>query len=825
MAESSEERSPGFKKSLIGKLVAVGIFVAFGTVAVAWSMRACKNCVEPEQVAEADSDPADPAATDSPVEADQKLALKPVSSGPLQSFNPNPGASKPAKPAVLQQPQPPKSKGFNSQSGFKNNNGFKVGGNDRVTTKRPAAPPQSQTFAPLKNPQQLTSTQPGGGFAPANRPSNNKIQIPKSEGFSIKPPVAANNNRPAGTLKGAVNDSSDFAKATIDKIKDGSQELADKGQNALRNISDSAKQVTNNLIPPKPNNRGSFPAAQPAAPKVKTLPPVNPVANNRATPPASFDTSRNLSSFDRPAATNSRPSQSRGGLAAAPNRTNAPVAAPVRPGLAQVPSGLPRAGTTPPVSQIATSTPLATGTPGDRKLEGLQAPSLTIEKIAPAEIQLNTPAEFQIVVKNVGRIAADQVRVVDQIPVGTELVQAVPQPSRGPSNQVSWDLDSIGPGQEKRIRLNLRPMKQGEIGSVAQVSFVARASMRTKVTRPVLSINHTTEPRVLIGDPVVLDILVKNDGDGAASDVIIQDDLPEGLEFSEGFRELEYAIGTLGPGQSRKVSLELKAARIGKYRNVLVAMAEGGLQTQSAVDVEVIAPQLVASGDGPTRRFLNRDATHRFAVKNSGTATATNVELYCQLPSGLRFIETNNRGRYDENSHRVYWSLAELGAGMAANVELTTKPTEPGNQDLNFTASADLGESADAVCKLAVEHLVDVFFSIDDLVDPIEVGSDTAYQLRIVNQGTRSATNVQLGIDFPPGIKPTSVEGNISNEIRGQQVAFSPIASMNPGDEIEITVRGQGVSPGDHRVAVSLIADGREVNVSKQESTRVYSDR
>ena len=122
-------------------------------------------------------------------------------------------------------------------------------------------------------------------------------------------------------------------------------------------------------------------------------------------------------------------------------------------------------------------------------------------------------------------------------------------------------------------------------------------------------------------------------------------------------------------------------------------------------------------------------------------------------------------------------------------------------------------------------HLVDIFFDIDDLVDPIEIGRETAYKLRIVNQGTKTATNVQLAVEFPRGIQPTGVEGNITNEIRGQQIAFAPITSMNPNDEIEIMLRGKGVSPGDHRVVVTLVADGREVQVTKQESTRVYADR
>src|SRR5262249_46491278 len=44
------------------------------------------------------------------------------------------------------------------------------------------------------------------------------------------------------------------------------------------------------------------------------------------------------------------------------------------------------------------------GRPGHKQLEGMQAPSLTLEKIAPQEIQVGKPAVFQIKVRNAGRV-------------------------------------------------------------------------------------------------------------------------------------------------------------------------------------------------------------------------------------------------------------------------------------------------------------------------------------------------------------------------------------------------------------------------------------
>lgn len=464
-------------------------------------------------------------------------------------------------------------------------------------------------------------------------------------------------------------------------------------------------------------------------------------------------------------------------------------------------------------------------TPGERALEGARTPSLTVQRIAPREIQLNTAANFEIIVRNVGKVEANDVRVFDQIPTGTELLEASPQPSRDPSGSIQWDIGTLAPGQEKRIKLKLRPTQPGEIGSVAHVSFGTRSSVRTLVTKPVLEITHSAPRKSLVGDQVPLDIVVTNKGNGPANKVIIQEDIPGQLNYADGFRQIEYEVGTLAPGQSRKLQLVLQAAKVGQIRNVIFASADGGLKAQHGVDMEIVAPKLSASSNGPRKRFLRREATHEFQVQNNGTAPATNVELMAKLPQGLKYVSSNNRGQYDPATNAVYWSLAELDAGVAATVSLVTMPVATGDQPISFNAVADLKQKATAEAGLLVEHLADVFFDIDDIVDHIEIGAETKYQLRVVNQGTKTATNVRLQLDLPNGLRPTKVDGGLQSQIQGQRVVFAPITSMNPGDEIKVEVTATGVTAGEHKIVASMQTDGRETSVSKEETTQVYADR
>jgi hypothetical protein len=46
----------------------------------------------------------------------------------------------------------------------------------------------------------------------------------------------------------------------------------------------------------------------------------------------------------------------------------------------------------------------------------------------------------------------------------------------------------------------------------------------------------------------------------------------------------------------------------------------------------------------PARRYLQRPATCKISMANTGTAPAKSVELATQLPAGVKFVRANNAG-------------------------------------------------------------------------------------------------------------------------------------------------------------------------------------
>jgi uncharacterized repeat protein (TIGR01451 family) len=463
------------------------------------------------------------------------------------------------------------------------------------------------------------------------------------------------------------------------------------------------------------------------------------------------------------------------------------------------------------------------GRPGSRQLDGEQVPQLTLEKVAPAEVQVGKSANFELHVRNTGAVAAQNVRVHDVVPAGTEFVAANPPATPGAGGDLVWSLGTLKPGDEATIEVEVTPIVEGEVGSVAVVSFSAEAGARSRVTRPDLTLQVTTAKEVMIGHDVTLSIKLANPGSGPATGVVLEERVPPGLKHAAG-PELEFEVGTLKPGETRELELTLTAAQAGRIVNQIAARGDANLQAQALCELEVIAPALEIEMEGPARRYLERQATYTVSVSNPGTATAKDVELVTRLPRGLKFVKANNSGHYDPGTHTVVWSLEELPPAESGTVMLTALPVEPGEQRLRAEGRAKQNLTDEQEQITLVEGLAELSFQIRDVADPIEVNGETHYEITISNQGSKAAENVRLVALLPRELKFVSADGPARYAASGQQVVFEPIARLMPGAETSCRIAVQGLQSGDLRMRVQVTADDLQQPIIKEESTRVYAD-
>jgi uncharacterized repeat protein (TIGR01451 family) len=459
--------------------------------------------------------------------------------------------------------------------------------------------------------------------------------------------------------------------------------------------------------------------------------------------------------------------------------------------------------------------------PGDRRLEGIQAPSVVIHKRAPDQVQVGKPATFVIQVQNVGVVEAADVQIHDRIPAGMTLIESTPQ-AQLDGDRLVWQLGALEPGGERTVSMQLVPEVEGELGSVARVSFEAAASVRTVSTRPALKITQRAPAQVLIGQQLEIELEVSNPGTGAATGVTLQTDVPDGLEHPKG-RQLDNLIGTLGPGEIRRQVLRLRAVAPGQVNSEIRITGDDGLSAIDTTAIQIIAPELAIQVEGPNRRYLERQATYQIHLANVGSAEATNVEIIAYLDRGFSFVGTEYQGQYDPNRHAVHWSLAELPPEARGAVPLTLLPIEAGERAIRLEARGDLNLISRHEKKVTVDAPAELTYSITDDADPIEVGSQATYEIRILNRGAREDGDVNLKVQLPKGLELVSSETDASTDGQGL-VVFAPHAVIPAKGEVVHRIRVKGIQAGTQIVKAIVTSSQAPTAVTKEESTTVYAD-
>ncbi len=455
---------------------------------------------------------------------------------------------------------------------------------------------------------------------------------------------------------------------------------------------------------------------------------------------------------------------------------------------------------------------------------GRQEPSVSLEWIGPPTAKLGQPVTYQIIVKNTSAIPVQNVTVRNRIPGGVT-VQATEPRAINELNTLIWDVGTLQPRQEKRLDLQLLPEMRGDLACQAFVSFTGMSQARIRVREPKLQLKISGPDKVLLGDSAPFSLMVTNPGDGSADQVKIRATLSEGLEHTRG-RTVEFELGNLGPNESRSVQLVCTTKTGGPQTCEATAVAEGGLKAQDTATTEVLLPRLELNIAGPRLRYLDRKATYVVKVVNPGSAPASNVTINSVIPDGFKFLTATDGGRHDFSTRTVSWYLGDLTPGQTREMSIELLAINPGEYHVQANVTAARGLKGDAEAITHVEGLSALLMEMVDLDDPVEVGADTAYEIRVTNTGSKTETNLQLVCTIPDKMEFRSATGaaGARSHLQGKELTFEPIPKLAPRADVIFRVNVRGIAPGDLRFRARITADGLTEPVLKEESTKVYGD-
>lgn len=444
---------------------------------------------------------------------------------------------------------------------------------------------------------------------------------------------------------------------------------------------------------------------------------------------------------------------------------------------------------------------------------GSHSGNVRLTKQMPAELTLGQ--EFMYLLNVHAHENVADVIVRDIVPDGAVYVRSEPAAEVSGKN-LTWKFSEMDAGQAKDIRVWLRPEREGRIGSCATVFALSRACAYGVVGKPSVALTKTGPATAPLGADIAYTITVSNPGSAVARGVVVTDTIPEGLVHSSGQRTLTFNVGDLAPGQSRTQTVVLKGAKRGRHCNTAsVASANAGTANAEACTT-ILVPGVELVKVGAKEQFLGKAADYTLTVSNTGDTKLTNLVITDTAPAGTRILSASDAA---VNGNQAVWRLAELGPGEKKSFNLTlTSATAGSHCNLAAVASAE-GQSARAEACTLWRGVGAILVEVVDDPDPILIGNQTTYTVRITNQGSADLVNINTSAAFPANIAPVATQ---QGTVTGQNVKFQTIPRLAAKGVVEFRLTARGVSVGDARVKFTFTEDGLSSPVVEEESTRVF---
>jgi uncharacterized repeat protein (TIGR01451 family) len=313
-------------------------------------------------------------------------------------------------------------------------------------------------------------------------------------------------------------------------------------------------------------------------------------------------------------------------------------------------------------------------------------------------------------------------------------------------------------------------------------------------------------------------ITVSNEGSCAAEDVVVTDNIPDGLEHPSGLRTLTYKLGTVEPCQTKTVNICLKAVKRGKVTNTAVVTACNADSTSCQWTTCVCCCAIECTKVGPKEQNIGKNADYQITVVNTGDLPLTDVVVVDSAPGSTSIVAASGA---TINGNQAIWRLKEMKPGEKVSFNVTLTTCTPGcfTNKVNVTNCQNCNSSCESTTRW--KGRASLCVQSCETEGNICVGDSTSYNISVVNQGSEADSNVLVVVKLPKEITPTASSGDSQGTISGQTVTFAPVKNLAPRQTINFRVDGKAAESGDARVQIEVSSDSIKAPIVQQESTIV----
>jgi len=510
--------------------------------------------------------------------------------------------------------------------------------------------------------------------------------------------------------------------------------------------------------------------------------------------------------------------------------------------------------------------------------------------------------EYALTFTNTGQDPAAGSVTTDPIPAGTRFVPGsltiTDGPGAGPQTDAAGDDraefltgdsavrfrlgdgagatsgGTIGPGASTRVTFQVEVTDAGAgttVTNAAPLDYVAQTLQQPFVyTLPVaeipvlrladLSISKTSSPDpASAGDLLTSTLTIANAGPSAAADVVVTDQLPDGVTFvgadtpqgscSEDDGLVRCALGTVPVGQPivvevrTRLAADLEDPSSANTAFVSSPTADRILENNAAgssVAVTTEADLSVTKSVTDDELRPGQRTTFRVVVRNDGPSVARSVTVSDKLDPGLTAVTASLPGAGCETTASdVRCILPQLPVGESRTMTVTADVSSAigADQALANTATAvsetsdpDSTDNSDTLTVRTLAPLADL--AVTKRATPAtNAGGTVEYVVEVTNRGPSTAAAVTLDDVLPAGLIAQNVSTTLGTCTGTTTVSceFGDLAPPQDGESItavvtivaEVPPDAQPGSITNEATADSATADADDSDNSASDTTRI----
>lgn len=284
-------------------------------------------------------------------------------------------------------------------------------------------------------------------------------------------------------------------------------------------------------------------------------------------------------------------------------------------------------------------------------------PTIKVSKTAPKQTIRDETYTVRVQIENTGKVAAEGVRVVENLPTSAEVEpvtaggKRLAQPE---GQQWLWEVARLQPGEKKVIEYRVTPREAKDVFTVTSVSGQRLVSdkpaeARTQVLVPGIEVKLTGPTGVVsAGESAKYEITVRNTGTLPSTAVKVTGTLPADCkptmktDGGQVFRDsIVWQVPKLDPGEAQAFRFAIKATTTG--RRVVVASAADARGTKGGQELATVFAGTAAlvweTEFKPLTVQVGKQGVFTVKVKNQGGEAARNVRVQIDVPDAVSAVQ------------------------------------------------------------------------------------------------------------------------------------------------------------------------------------------